>query len=112
MSQDEDDTREAQVREMLDKEIGEAWDWLLNDPKGLLILWSILDRCGLHSFPHYGNQMDTLHKGRQQIGAELLAEYVFPRGVTIYAQMLVDAEHRHQVLQQAIAETDAKNEEN
>jgi len=109
----EEEERERVIRDMLEAQIDEAWDWMLRDPRGKLVLWSMLDKCGLFSFPHYGNSMDALMRGRQQVAAETLADYVFPRGMKVYTDMLLEAEHRQKLLEQAMVETDAAiNEEN
>ncbi len=109
---DKKPTREDVVEAMLQQEVDEAWQWLLSQPQGKLILWSILDKCGLQAFPFYGNSHDALHRGRQQVGADILASHVYPIGVHIYTEMLLEAEDRQKQLEAAIDETDAAKEEN
>lgn len=101
---------EVEVEERMEKEIANAWQDLLATESGRLILWSILDKCGCHNFDFYGTDLDTLNRGRQQIGGEILRDFVFPAGVSVYAEMLVEAEIREKVLRQA-AELDQKEEE-
>lgn len=108
---DKQPTREDVVEAMLQQEVDEAWQWLLSQPKGKIILWSILDKCGLQSFPFYGNSHDALHRGRQQVGSDILANHVYPLGMKTYTDMLLDAEERQQKLEAAIDETDAATEE-
>lgn len=100
-------TREERIEAMLQRDVDEAWAWMLGDPRGTLLLWSILDKCGLQSFPFYGNSHDALHRGRQQVGADILARHVYPLGMDVYARMLLEAEERHHRLEAAIDETDA-----
>lgn len=109
MSQDrntDEPTREQIVEAMLQQEIDEAWAWMLSDDRGKLILFSILDKCGLQNFTFNGNSWDALFKGRQQIGAEILADHVYPFGMHVYTDMLLQAEERQQRLEAAIDETD------
>ncbi len=102
-------SREEIVEAMLQQQIDEAWGWLLSDPRGKLILWSVLDKCGLQNFTFNGNAWDALFKGRQQVGAEILAHHVYPFGMTVYTEMLLEAEERQKQLEAAIDETDAAN---
>ena len=71
-----------------------AWRAMLNTEGGRVILHSVIEKCGCHDFSFYGNSMDTLTRGRQQIGSEILADYVFPFGMEFYTQMLLEAEAR------------------
>lgn len=102
---------EEKAQAMLDDEIQLAWRGLVSQEAGRLILWSILDKCGCFAFPHYGNSTDTLMRGRQQIGAELLQDHVFPLGMAFYTDMLLEAEARDQRLQVAAEQTEAENED-
>ncbi len=112
MTEDEEEkAREEQVQKALQDEIDRAWSALLQQPAGRLILWSILDKCGLQNFPVLGEPWDTINKGRQQIGNEILEECVYPVGMSVYTQMLLEAEERDQRLQAAIDQDDAEQEE-
>lgn len=105
-------TLDELVEEEMLKHCAEAWERLLGTEDGRLILWSILDLCGLQNFAFNGNAADTLMKGRQQIGAELLVNYVYPLGQGVYCKMLLEAEARDKRLQLAIDHVDKKlNEE-
>lgn len=105
-------TVEEKAQAFLDAEIEQAWLGLLNQEAGRLILWSILDKCGCFSFPHYGDSMDTLIRGRQQIGAEVLQDHVFPHGLKFYTDMLLEAEAREQRAQVAARQEEkAESEE-
>jgi len=98
------------VQRTLDEEIDQAWLDLIQTKSGRLLVWSILDKCRCFNFDHYGGETDLVHKGRQQIGGEILRDYVFPHGMGIYAQLLVEAEQRDDGLRVA-ALADLKNEE-
>lgn len=112
MIEEKKPTPEEIVEHLLKQQIEAAWAWLLDDPRGRLVVWSILDKCGMQSFEFYGNSHDTLRKGRQQIGADMLAEHVYPLGMEVYCKMMLEAEARQKQLEAAIEETDAANEEN
>lgn len=112
MAEDLDDlTPEEKAQALLDAEIQRAWLGLLSQEAGRLILWSILDKCGCFAFPHYGDSTDTLMRGRQQIGSELLQDHVFSHGMSFYTDMLLEAEARDQRLQMAAEQTEAENED-
>ena len=112
MAENLDDlTSEEKAQALLDAEIQHAWIGLLSQEAGRLILWSILDKCGCFAFPHYGDSTDTLMRGRQQIGSELLQDHVFPHGMSFYTDMLLEAEAREQRLQMAAEQTEAENED-
>tara|TARA_R110000850_G_scaffold23358_1_gene69075 strand:- start:11741 stop:12079 length:339 start_codon:yes stop_codon:yes gene_type:complete len=102
--------REDIARATLDEEIINAWRGMVVQPAGRLILWSILEKCGVFNFDHYGNDQDVIHKGRQQVGSELLRDFVFPHGMQLYADMLIEAEDRDRRIEMAIA-TDEKTDE-
>lgn len=109
----EDDEKAKIIEDELQSRIDEAWDWLVDDERGRLVLWSILDKCQLFSFPFYGNSHDALHRGRQQVADDILHNYVYSRGMTVYAQMLLEAEARQKTLERAIEEDEKNhNEEN
>lgn len=104
-----DEVTDAQiVQKNIDADIQTAWDALMSNEAGRLILWSILDKCGCFAFPHYGTSEDALHRGRQQIGSELLNDYVFVNGMRGYTDMLLEAEAREKRVQDAI---DNENQE-
>lgn len=107
---DEEKTPLERLEIALEEEIEQAWKGLLKQEAGRLILWSILDKCGLFSFPHYGDSTDTLLKGRQQVGSQILADHVFPHGMKYYTDMLLEAEERENRI--LIAQRQTEEEEN
>jgi len=108
---DEELDAEQKAMALLDLDIQNAWNGLIEQPAGRLILWSILNKCGNFSFPHYGDSTDVLLRGRQQVGQELLEEFVLHRGMKYYTDMLLEAEARQERLDQAAEQTDRDNEE-
>lgn len=99
------------VQTLLDMELQEAWRSMLSVETGRLILWSILDKCGCFNFNHYGGELDILNRGRQQIGGELLRDFVFPQGMQVYADMLLEAEMRDKRLNLAAEIEETEDEE-
>lgn len=89
-------TEDEKYQDRLDEMINECWASLLTTEGGRLLLWSILQKCGIHQHPHYDSGLDAVHKGRQQIGQELLDEFVWPHGMQFYTDMLLEAEVRDQ----------------
>lgn len=113
MIKDDEKERAKIIEDVLQSSIDDAWDWLVDDERGRLVLWSILDKCQLFSFPFYGNSQDALHRGRQQVADDILHSYVYSRGMSVYTNMLLEAEARQKTLERAIEEDDQKhNEEN
>ena len=101
-------SREDTVREQIDQEIDNAWEWFRSDPRGKTVLWSILERCGMQNFTFNGNSWDALMKGRQQVGSDILANNIYPHGMKFYTEMLLEAEERDNRIRAAI---DEKNSE-
>ena len=92
-----------------------AWAAFLDHEAGRLVLWSILDlagigRLGAGMFPHFGTDQDALLKGRQQVGAEILDNFVYDCAPDAYITMLQEAETRADALRIAAERTE--NEEN
>lgn len=109
MSDETEKTHEEKISEALEGQIALAWKGLIAQPAGRLILWSILDKCGVADFPFFGNSTDALLRGRQQIGAEILEEYVYPHGMGAYTDMILEAEERQNRINEAIQQDE--NEE-
>ena len=108
---DEEKDIDEKVEELLKRDIDNAWSALLETQSGRLILWSILDKCGLNNFAFNGNAHDALQKGRQQIASEILNEYVYPKGMQVYADMLLEAEARDKRLVDAATVVEQESEE-
>lgn len=99
------------ARSILNEEIETAWQGLLVQPAGRLILWSILEKCGMFNFDHYGTDQDVIHKGRQQVGSELLRDFVFPHGMKGYTETLLEAEDRDLRIERAISADETTDDE-
>lgn len=103
-------TAEERAEALLEDEIMKAWSGLLHQQAGRLILWTILDKCGQFNFDCIGGEADILNRGRQQIGGELLRDFVFPHGMGPYTDMLLEAEKRDERLILAAKLTEKNNE--
>lgn len=95
-----------------------AWDALLSHEAGRLVLWSILDKAGIAKvgssmFLHFGTDQDALLRGRQQVGAEILDDYVHAIRPEAYFDMLKEADIRNDALRiaEALTETEGDDEE-
>lgn len=76
-----------------------SWAALLSNEGGRMVLMDILDRAGIAKttaamFTHFGNDTDLLLRGRQQLGAELLDEFVHLSHSADYYKMLKEADDR------------------
>lgn len=101
---------DQRVREQLDLEIQKSWDALINHEAGRLIVWSILDKCGNFNFDFFNSDFDILMKGRQQIGAEILRDFVFSDGMDAYTKILTEADERMSRLEAAIQAEDLRQQ--
>lgn len=90
------------VRASFDGALHRIWLELLSHENGRWLLYSILDKCQMWNFGHHGNEADAVIKGRQQIGAEVLAEFVWPKGMKYFTDMLLEAERREKSIAVAI----------
>ena len=108
----EEQTHAEKLEEALQDEVRRAWHALLDGPAGRLIAWSIMDRCGMNNFTlHDTPTMDALMKGRQQIGAEILEEFVFSAGMRVYTDMMLEADQRQQRLENALQQDERELED-
>ena len=76
-----------------------VWREMLGTEAGRLILWSILDTCGIAKvgagmFPVLTPDGQNVLLGRQQVGGELLDDFVHDNDRAAYNQMLIEADNR------------------
>lgn len=83
-------------------ELSRLWIELISNENGRRLLHSILEKCQMMNFGHFDSGYDVLLKGRQQVGAEILGDFVFPNGMQFYTDMLLEAEVRLKNLEVAI----------
>lgn len=55
------------------EELADAWDWLLSDDRGLLLMWFVLSRCGaLQSSFNTQSTVMAFNEGRRSVGNFIL----------------------------------------
>lgn len=71
-----DAKRQAEIQkeeERFHAEIEDAWKWVLDDPRGLLLMWFVLSRCGsLASSFNTQSTVMAFNEGRRSIGNFIL----------------------------------------
>ena len=83
-----------------------------------MVLHSILDKAGISKvgsgmFMHFGSDQDVLLRGRQQVGGEILDEFVHAINPEAYYDMLKEADARDNELRIAakLTETEGDKED-
>jgi len=109
-------TKAQRVEDLHARNLSMAWEAMLSHEAGRLVLWSILDRAGVSKvgagmFLHFGGDSDILLKGRQQLGAELLDEFVHANNPEAYYTMLQEADDRDEVMSSAILADQTEDEQ-
>ena len=80
--------RAKAVREM---EVKSAWDAILSDRQGRLVVWDILEQCGVYRSTFTGNAHCTFLEGQRQIGLWMLAERSAAHSPRTFPQMQLEA---------------------
>ena len=93
-------------------ELEDAWKAAMQTEGGRLLLHSILAKCELWRAEHHGNGIDQVNLGRRQIGLEILSDHVFPIGMDVYTQMLMEGEKRENELMMAIEKDERRQDGN
>ncbi len=76
------------VRQM---EVNAAWDAVLSDRQGRLVLWDVLEQCGVYRSTFTGNAHGTFLEGQRQIGLWMLAERIAAHSPRTFPQMQLEA---------------------
>lgn len=109
---DEQDAVTARVLELHEREVQNAWAGLLSSEAGRLIAWTILDHCHVFSTTYTGNAASNFLEGERSVGLKILKGHVLPNGPQILADMMVEADDRHdRLMSQAIAEIDGDQDD-
>ena len=103
--------RAKAVKELLDREIADAWHAVLSTEQGRLVVWSVLERCHLYETTYTGNQLAAFMEGERNIGLSILNDHVFVEGVSLYADMLIEGEARDARLQDALEQLETAEQE-
>ena len=80
--------RAKAVRQM---EVNAAWDAVLCDRQGRLVVWDILEQCGVYRSTFTGNAHGTFLEGQRQIGLWMLAERIAAHSPRTFPQMQLEA---------------------
>lgn len=88
--------------------LASAWTSVLEQPEGRLIMWDLINRCGVNApVLSEAGTMQWL-EGRRSVGMELISSYLAPQGAACHAKMLIEAEAR--ALEMLSAQHAAKEE--
>ena len=99
------------VQELLDGELQRAWAALLAHPGGKLIIWDILEMCGIYRSTYTGNAQSNFLEGERNIGLRIMNERILPNGVQAYCDILLEADARNERLRIAAQIDDAADSE-
>lgn len=80
--------RAKAIRQM---EVNAAWDAILSDRQGRLVVWDILEQCGVYRSTFTGNAHGTFLEGQRQIGLWMLAERIAAHSPRTFPQMQLEA---------------------
>lgn len=73
------------------QEITRAWDEVLSSRMGRLVVWDILEQCGVYRSTFTGNAHGTFLEGQRQIGLWMLAERIGAHGPRTFPEMQMEA---------------------
>ena len=109
-------THLEKAQALQEKNLLAAWRAMLSHEAGRLVLWSILDKAGIAKvgagmFMHFGSDQDALLRGRQQVGGEILDDFVHANDPEAYFVMLKEADMRDDELRIAAELTETEGEQ-
>jgi len=112
---DDMDEQDALTRRVLDpheREVQNAWASLLSTESGRMVAWTILDHCHVFSTTYTGNAASNFLEGERSVGLKILKGQILPNGPHLLADMMVEADDRHdRLLAQAMAEIDGEQDD-
>lgn len=85
------------VEKHLAEEMRRAWGYMLNDARGRLVIWSILEKAHIFQLSYSGNADTNFREGERNIGLQMLERHILPLGAEYLANMM--AEHEERLLQ-------------
>lgn len=104
-----EDTKVDEVQARLEADIQLAWEGLLAQEAGRLIVWSILEKCHLFDTTYTGNAASNFLEGERSIGLKLLQEFILPLGIKKFTRILEEAEEREDRIRRALEEENDEN---
>lgn len=99
----DDPTFEQRVQERIDAELRAAWGFMLNDPRGQRVVWSILEKCHVFHSTYTGNAETYFREGERSVGLKMLQDHIFPLGAEYLGEMMRANEARREEIEMAIA---------
>jgi len=109
---DEQDALTRRVLDLHEREIQNAWASLLSTESGRMVAWTILDHCHVFSTTYTGNAASNFLEGERSVGLKILKGQILPNGPHLLADMMVEADDRHdRLLAQAMAEIDGEQDD-
>ena len=109
---DEQDALTRRVLELHEREVQNAWASLLSTESGRMVAWTILDHCHVFSTTYTGNAASNFLEGERSVGLKILKGQILPNGPHLLADMMVEADDRHdRLLAQAMAEIDGEQDD-
>ena len=73
------------------QEVTRAWDEVLSTRMGRLVVWDILEQCGVYRSTFTGNAHGTFLEGQRQIGLWMLAERITAHSPRTFPEMQMEA---------------------
>jgi hypothetical protein len=109
---DEQDALTRRVLDLHEREVQNAWASLLSTESGRMVAWTILDHCHVFSTTYTGNAASNFLEGERSVGLKILKGQILPNGPHLLADMMVEADDRHdRLLAQAMAEIDGEQDD-
>lgn len=109
---DEQDALTRRVLDLHEREVQNAWASLLSTESGRMVAWTILDHCHVFSTTYTGNAASNFLEGERSVGLKILKGQILPNGPHLLADMMVEADDRHDRLSaQAMAEIDGEQDD-
>lgn len=109
---DEQDALSKRVLELHEREVQNAWASLLSTESGRMVAWTILDHCHVFSTTYTGNAASNFLEGERSVGLKILKGQILPNGPHLLADMMVEADDRHdRLMSQAMAEIDGEQDD-
>ena len=93
-----------------ERELANAWAWLIKQPAGRLVIWSLLDRCHILGSSFTANSAQAFLEGERNIGLVILKEYLLPFDAGVLGDLMREAQDRYDHLT-AVAEAEIKREQ-
>lgn len=73
------------------QEVTRAWNEVLGSRMGRLVVWDILEQCGVYRSTYTGNAMGTFLEGQRHIGLWMLSDRIGAHSPRTYPEMQMEA---------------------